>query len=291
MYGLPQAGMLANKLLKERLEEHGYYELPHTPGLFTHKTRPIWFTLVVDDFGVKYVGKEHANHLMSVLKEFYDVEEDWTGSLYCGITLDWHYEDRYLDIFLPNYVQKQLLKYKWNPPKRPQYCPFNPAPVNYGKKSNIIIPEPDSPPLSKEGKTYIQQVVGSFLYYARAIDMTILHALSEIASQQANPTERTLLRVAQLLDYMATNPNAKIRFRASDMILNIHSDASYLTATKGRSRAGGYFFLGSLPKEGNPIKLNGNIDITCAILKLVAASAAEAELGALFLNTQEAKVI
>ena len=75
------------------------------------------------------------------------------------------------------------------------------------------------------------------------------------------------------------------------MILNIHSDASYLTATKGRSRAGGYFFLGSLPKEGNPIKLNGNIAITYAILKLVAASAAEAELGALFLNTQEAKVI
>ena len=75
------------------------------------------------------------------------------------------------------------------------------------------------------------------------------------------------------------------------MILNIHSEASYLTASKGRSRAGGYFFLGSLPREGTPIKLNGNITITCAILKLVAASAAEAELGALFLNVQEAKVI
>ncbi len=73
IYGLPQDGMLSNKLLKEHMEENGYYELPHTPGLFTHKTRPIWFTLVVDDFGVKYVGKEHANHLMSVLKEFYDV--------------------------------------------------------------------------------------------------------------------------------------------------------------------------------------------------------------------------
>ena len=79
-------------------------------------------------------------------------------------------------------------------------------------------------------------------------------------------------RVKQLLDYMHSNPFVKIRFRASDMILNIHSDASYLTATKGQSRAGGYFFLGSLPKEGNPIKLNGNITITCAILKLVAAS-------------------
>ncbi len=83
---------------------------------------------------------------------------------------------------MSNYVQKQLLKYKWNPPKRPQFCPFNPVPVNYGKKLNIIIPEPYSPPLTKDGKTYIQQVVGSFLYYACAIDMTILHALSNIAS-------------------------------------------------------------------------------------------------------------
>ena len=116
-------------------------------------------------------------------------------------------------------------------------------------------------------------------------------ALSAIAAEQSNPTEATLKRVHHLLDYMQANSNAVIRFRASDMILNIHSDASYLTASKGRSRAGGYFFLGSLPREGSPIELNGNIAITCAILKLVAASAAEAELGALFLNTQEAKVI
>jgi len=74
------------------------------------------------------------------------------------------------------------------------------------------------------------------------------------------------------------------------MILNVHSDASYLSAPKARSRAGGYFFLGSLPCDGDQIKLNGAIHVTCTILKLVAASAAEAELGALFLNAQEAKV-
>jgi hypothetical protein len=75
------------------------------------------------------------------------------------------------------------------------------------------------------------------------------------------------------------------------MILNVHSDASYLSALRARSRAGGYFFLGSIPIDGDPIKLNGAIHITCTILKLVAASTAEAELGALFLNAQEAKVI
>jgi len=75
------------------------------------------------------------------------------------------------------------------------------------------------------------------------------------------------------------------------MILIVHSDPSYLSAPKARCRAGGYFFLGSLPRNVDPIKLNGAIHVTCTILKLVAASAAEAELGALFLNAQEAKVI
>ena len=90
---------------------------------------------------------------------------------------------------------------------------------------------------------------------------------------------------------MWTHPDAIIRYRASDMILNIHSDASYLSAPKACSQAGGYFFLGSLPRNGDPIRLNGAIHITCTILKLVAALAAEAELGALFLNAQEAKIM
>jgi hypothetical protein len=90
---------------------------------------------------------------------------------------------------------------------------------------------------------------------------------------------------------MWTHPDAKIRYRASDMNLNVHSNASYLSAPCARSRASGYFFLGSLPIDSNPIKLNGAIHITCTILKLAAASAAEAELGALILNAQEAKVL
>jgi hypothetical protein len=90
---------------------------------------------------------------------------------------------------------------------------------------------------------------------------------------------------------MWTNPNAKIRYRASSMILNVHSDASYLSAPKARSRAGGYFFHSRIPQDAKPIIINGAIHITCTILKLVAASTAEAELGALSLNAQKAKVI
>ena len=103
--------------------------------------------------------------------------------------------------------------------------------------------------------------------------------------------ERTLKRVHQFLDYMATHPNAVIRFHASDMMLNVHSDALYLSAGRVRSHTDRYFFLDSLPKANRPINLNGTIHITCAILKLVVASSAETKPGALFLNAHKAKIL
>jgi len=187
---------------------------------------------------------------------------------------------------------KQMTKYGHVVPLKPQHCPYSPNPIKYGKDNQAPSPLDDSPLLDAAGKKRgVQQIVSSFLYYAQAVDPTILMALSEISSQQSAPTENTMKRVNQFLDYMWTHPDAVIRYRASDMILNVHSDASYLSAPKARSRAGGYFFLGILPRDGDPVKLNGAIHVMCTILKLVAASAAVAELGALFLNAQEAKVI
>jgi hypothetical protein len=144
--------------------------------------------------------------------------------------------------------------------------------------------------LDLAGIRKVQQVVGALLFYARAVDNTLLPGLSTIASEQTQATELTLKRCHQILDYCATNPDAKVCFRASDMILNIHSDASYLSATRARSQVAGYYFLGSIPTDDAPIKLNGAILVFCGILKFVVASAAEAELGALFLNCKEGKI-
>ena len=69
VWGLPQASILANKLLQKRLAPHGYYECVNTPGLWRHVTRPVTFSLVVNDFGITYVGKEHVDHLIKCLKE------------------------------------------------------------------------------------------------------------------------------------------------------------------------------------------------------------------------------
>jgi hypothetical protein len=76
MYGLKQAGLLTNQLLQNRLAPFGYYPARHTPGLWLHKTRPISFSLVMDYFVVKYVGKQHAEHLRNALLKTYELTTD-----------------------------------------------------------------------------------------------------------------------------------------------------------------------------------------------------------------------
>ena len=137
----------------------------------------------------------------------------------------------------------------------------------------------------------MQQVIDSILYYGRVIDKTTLLALSSIASKQVKALEITKIKYMQILDYLATYPNATVPLSASAMILNIHSDASYLSESRAHSRLAGYFFLGDMPEDGKPIFLNGAIHVMCGILKILVASAAEAELGALFMNCKEGKSI
>ena len=142
-----------------------------------------------------------------------------------------------------------------------------------------------NPPLSKDDKKYIMQVTGTFLFYARAVDSTMLTALSALATEQANPTEETMKRCKQFLDYAASQEDAILTYRASDMILAIHSDASYLSEPKARSRAGGHFFLSS--DEDIP-RNNGAVLNISQVIKAVMSSAAEAEMGALFINAKTA---
>ena len=141
MYGLPHAGIIAQKLLEERLAKHGYHQSDKTPGLWTHDWRPISFSLIVDDFGVKYVGKEHADHLINCLKtDTYKLTEDWEGDLYCGISLRWDYAKRRLDISMPGYIKKQLLKYK-HIMRQIQHCPYLPEPKKYGADAQSSLPQ------------------------------------------------------------------------------------------------------------------------------------------------------
>jgi hypothetical protein len=115
----------------------------------------------------------------------------------------------------------------------------------------------------------------------------VLMALSSIAIEQSKGTTNTMAKAKQLLDFLATYPNATIRFWASNMIMNVHSNASYFSQYDACSQACGHFFMGWSPKDGNPIKMNGAFFTLCAILQFVVSSAAETKLGPLFLNCKE----
>ncbi len=126
--------------------------------------------------------------------------------------------------------------------------------------------------------------MGTLLYYARAVDNKLLHALSEIGTQQATATDATNTRLNHLLDYCATYPNDGILYRASDMIIAAHSDAAYLNASKASSRAGAHIML----SDNNPVpSFNGPILTLTQIIKFVASSAAEAELAGLYICAKE----
>ena len=210
---------------------------------------------------------------------------DWQATKYIGLTIDWDYLNRKAHIHMPGYLKKAFVRFKHEQPNKIQRSPHPHVITNYGAKTQYAKEDDVSPPLSAEDTKFVQAVAGTLLYYARAVDATILTALSSIATEQAKPTERTMEKVKQLLDYCATQEDAIITFNASKMILAVHSDAGYCNERNSRSRAGGHFFLSN--DEQFPPN-NGAILTHASIIKAVMSSAAEAELGALFFNAKEA---
>ena len=123
MYSLPQSGVLAHAKLKSVLAPHGYAPTKNTPVLWTHLTRPIVFALVVDDFGVNYVGEEHAKHLLNILLGNYEgVDEDWGGTKFCGITLKWDYIRRNCELLMPGYIEAILNRFHHSRPSKRCLC-------------------------------------------------------------------------------------------------------------------------------------------------------------------------
>jgi hypothetical protein len=243
MYGLPQAGILAQELLEQRLNMHGYHQSPITPGLWQHNYQPISFTLCVDDFAIKYVGREHAEHLAFILSKHYKCSHDWDGQRYLGMTINWDYTGQAVHASMLDYVPEALTRFQHTPPHIPQHQPYPHVKPTYSAKAQYTENVNTSPPLDKKGKKYIQEVISTFLYYAHCVNSTMLPALGSLATQQANPMQNTKKLVHQLLNYAATHPNVIITYQASDMVLAGHSNASYLLETNACSRAGGHFFM------------------------------------------------
>jgi hypothetical protein len=191
MYGLPQAGILAQNFLEKCLNQHGYHQSKVTLGLWKHDWRPLSFTLCVDNFGIKYVGWEHANHLTKILKEHHKCSIDWDGNRYLGMTINWDYNGHKVHVSMLNYVPKTLTRFQHQAPNKPQHQPYPHIKPNYEYTEDMDT----SALLPNKDKKFNQEVIGTFLYYARCIDSTMLAALESIATQQANPTENTMKKV------------------------------------------------------------------------------------------------
>ena len=172
MYGLLQSGLLANELLEERLNKHGYHQRKLFAGLWKHEWRPVQSTLVVDDFGVKYVGEKHALQLKQTLEENYTFTTEWDGTRYIGITLDWNYKRIQVHLSLPGYTKKALTQFS-HKKKEKQNQPYPSSPIKYGAKKHATQIS-SAPLLDKKRNKFIQEVCGNILFLGRAVNSTLL---------------------------------------------------------------------------------------------------------------------
>jgi hypothetical protein len=138
-------------------------------------------------------------------------------------------QNRTVDLSMPGYIKAALHKYQHAAPTRPEHAPHTWNPPVYGAKTQYVEDENNSPALSAKDVNKVQQLMGKFLYYARAVDPTLIMPINVLASEQTKATSDTADKVIKLLNYCNTHPETKIRYHASGMILYIHSDASYLS--------------------------------------------------------------
>ena len=292
IYGLPQSGKLSQTRLVKHLASHGYHQLPNVPCLFKHATRNITFSLVVDDFGVSYQHPSDFQHLIETLKSNdYLLTIQPEGNTYLGMHIKFNYSKNYVTISMPGYLEKALTRFRPHfllPTHRAARTPGRYIPPKYGSKKPQLATTDETAFLTPAQKTEIQAIVGTILYYARAVDPTLLPIANEIASQQAAPTLAVLQAANRLLSYCAGNLNNHIVYHACDMILHLLVDASYLSRSHARSVAGGCLFLGNAHR---PTQINGLIHCFSTIIPCVVASAAEAEYAALFAGGQQAAAL
>jgi len=285
IYGLPQAGKLSQDRLIMHLAKHGYTQCPNTPCLFVHATNGVAFTLVVDDFLIKFKERKAADHLLEALREMYTMTTDFgTTQKYVGITLTHNKVKHTIDMSIPGYVQKALQRFKRSH-LRGADSPIIYVPPRYGQFQQEVHPDKPSSPLTPAETLEMQEIVGVFLFYARAVDPTMLTAINKIASRQAKPTSLIKMEIERFLQYANKWPDAMMRIHASNMKLVCHSDGSYLSESEARSRAGGILFLGDCADGAAPI---APISFLSVIISTVVASATETEYAAAFIVGQAA---
>ena len=165
--------------------------------------KPIQFCLCVDDFGVKYTNKEDVIYLLNALQTKYKITVDWEGTHYCGLTLSWDHDKRYVNISMPGYIEKLLQCLVHTHPTKPVHAPHEWNRPIFGRYVQPSTSIDTSSRLPHSETKIIQSIVGELLYYTRAVDLLVYPALNEVSLTQAAPTELTLKKCHHLLDYVS----------------------------------------------------------------------------------------
>jgi hypothetical protein len=145
------------------------------------------------------VGQEHAEHLKASIEKHYQNSCDWTGSAYCGLKLDWDYKNKFVDLSMPGYIKAALHKFQHPTPTRPNNAPYKWNPPIYGAKPQYIEAQEDIPLLPQKDVTRIQQLAGTLLYYARALDPILILSVNVLESEHTQATTASADKVIKLL--------------------------------------------------------------------------------------------
>jgi hypothetical protein len=249
--------------------------------------------LWVDDFLIKYnkTALHEVEALFDIVRTRYDLKIDWAGKRYLGMTLQRDRKRATLTVSMPGYIDRMFKELNLPKPSTPAHSPIHPTPRTYGAAAQLEpLPPSDLPRHETEqAKRLLQRVLGKLLYYSISVDYSMLLAVNRLASQQQSPTQETMRDMHRLLAYAATYPSAKLIFRKSNMVLTIHSDASYNSEPKARSRAGGVFILGpadfsGLDAQQTSTTINAPVTVLSKRIPTVCASVSEAEYAAQYLN-------
>jgi hypothetical protein len=188
MYGLPQAGQLAQNCLIAHIANHGYTQSDIAACLFRHATNDVTFVLVVDDFGIKFTSTEGRDHLLTTLRLLYNITVDMANPTYLGMIIHYDKVKQTISCSMLGYIDKVLTRFRTWAGTKTALSPGVFTAPQYGVKVQIAhLDETD--PLDPADIKTLQAIVGSMLYYARAVDPTMLTTTSHISSQQALPTQ------------------------------------------------------------------------------------------------------
>ena len=297
MYGQDDAGKISQDQCNAHLAKHGYVET--TTSCLFKSTDPKNNTLMLqwcDDFFVAYDNRSNnLAHLVKIMKLRYPIKVSDNTTQYLGFHINLqrsqsHLHKDKLELDMPNYAMNGIGKLQ-GPTWKPAKCPGSPSkyiPIHYTQGPQLEELD-ESPPATAEQQKWIRSFVGIFRYWAEAVAPLIVVVMSKIASRQENPTVNTYDEAQRVLSWIYHHPNSTITFYPSNMQLHCHSDASYLSEPKSRSRAAGYITCGEpqFQSPDQPFHVNGAAAIISRIIPTVVRSAHEAEYAGLFINATE----